>query len=101
VIQPPVQIPPDMVEAFCKKWKIKEFSFFGSVLRDDFRPDSDIDVLVEFAADHPWSLYDVIDMEDELRSLLGREVDLVMKGSLRNPIRRREILRTRKVLYAA
>jgi uncharacterized protein len=101
VIRLPVQIPPEVVEAFCKKWKIQEFSFFGSVLRDDFRPDSDIDVLIELAPDHPWSLYDIVDMEDELSSLLGREVDLVMKGGLRNPIRRREILNTRKVLYAA
>ncbi len=88
------------IEAFCLKWKIREFSLFGSVLRDDFRPDSDIDILIEFEPDHGWSLYDVIDMEDELKTLFGRDVDLVMKGGLNNPFRRREILRTREVLYA-
>ncbi len=89
------------IQAFCQKWRITEFSLFGSVLRDDFRPDSDIDVLVSFAPDHPWSLYDIVDMEDELREMLGREIDLVMKGGLRNPFRRHEILKTRRVVYAA
>ena len=89
------------IAEFCRKWRITEFSLFGSVLRDDFRPDSDVDVLVEFEAKHPWSLYDVVDMEDELQSIFGREIDLVMKGGLKNPIRRGEILRTRQVVYAA
>ena len=96
-----IDIPTDELRAFCQRWKIREFALFGSVLRDDFRPDSDVDVLVEFATDHGWSLYDVVDMEDELRALFGRPVDLVMKGGLKNPIRRREILRTRQVVYAA
>ena len=86
--------------SFCRKWKVKELSVFGSILRDDFRPDSDIDILVEFEPDHGWSLYDILDMEDELKELFGRKVDLVMKGGLKNPFRRREILRTREVLYA-
>ena len=96
-----VDVPMDKVAAFCQKWKIKEFSLFGSVLREDFRPDSDVDVLVEFQPNHGWGLYDVLDMEEELRGIFGRPVDLVMKGGLRNPLRRREILRTRRVLYAA
>lgn len=96
-----IEIPAERIAQFCLKWKIREFSLFGSVLRDDFRPDSDVDVLVEFQPDHGWSLYDVVDMEDELQLLFGRRVDLVMKGGLRNPIRRHEILRTRQVVYAA
>jgi predicted nucleotidyltransferase len=96
-----VDLPPEQVSAFCRKWQIAELSLFGAVLRDDFRPDSDVDILVEFRPDHPWSLYDVVDMEDELAALVGRPVDLVMKGGLRNPIRRHEILRTRQVVYAA
>ena len=96
-IDPPI----GRIKSFCRKWKIVEFSLFGSVLRSDFRPDSDIDVLVEFTPDHGWSLYDVVDMVEELKDIFGREVDLVMKGGLRNPIRRREILRKRRVLYAA
>ena len=88
------------IEALCHKWMVREFSLFGSVLRDDFRSDSDIDVLVSFQPEHPWSLFDLLDMQDELSALLGRPVDLVTKGSLRNPFRRHEILTTRRVLYA-
>ncbi len=89
------------ITAFCHRWKIKEFALFGSVLRDDFRPDSDVDVLVTFADDAHWSLFDWVDMIDELKAMFGREVDLVSTGGLRNPFRRREILSTREVLYAA
>jgi len=98
---PQIEVPMDRLRDFCRRWKIKELSLFGSVLRDDFRPDSDVDVLVEFEPNHGWSLYEVVDMEDELRVMFGRDVDLVMKGGLRNPIRRREILNHRQVLYAA
>ncbi|HEX3579472.1 MAG TPA: nucleotidyltransferase family protein [Thermoanaerobaculia bacterium] len=80
---------------FCRKWKVTEFSLFGSVVRDDFGPESDVDVLVTFTADARWSLFDITDMKDELRSLFGRPVDLLtrraVEGSL-NPIRRRSIL---------
>lgn len=99
--KPKIDVPTAKIAEFCRKWKIKEFSFFGSVLREDFRPDSDVDVLVEFEPNHGWGLYDILDMEDELKAIFGREVDLIMKGGLRNPIRRHEILRTRKVMYAA
>jgi uncharacterized protein len=98
---PRIDIPTSLIEDFCRRWKISEFSLFGSVLRDDFRPDSDVDVLVEFEPDHPWSLYDVVDMEEELQAMFGRQVHLVMKGGLKNPLRRREILRARQVIYAA
>jgi len=97
---PQIDIPKDKIDSFCRKWKIREFSLFGSVLRNDFRSDSDIDILVEFEPNHGWSMYEVVDMEDELKALFGRDVDLVMKGGLKNPFRRREILRTREVLYA-
>ena len=96
-----IDIPANTWETFCRKWKIKELSLFGSVLRGDFHEDSDVDVLVEFEPGHGWGLYEIIDMEDELAMLVGRKVDLVMKGGLRNPIRRREILKTRQVVYAA
>ncbi len=85
----------------CHRWQIAELALFGSVLRDDFQPESDVDVLVTFAPQATWSLWDFLDLEEELSRLLGREVDLVSRGSLRNPIRRREILGTRQVLYAA
>jgi len=70
-----------------------------SLLREDFGPESDVDVLVSFADDAPWSLWDLTAMGDELAAILGRPVDFVEKEGLRNPFRRRTILATRKVLY--
>ncbi|MFZ5448308.1 MAG: nucleotidyltransferase family protein [Thermodesulfobacteriota bacterium] len=99
--QAKIDIPRDKIENFCKKWKIAEFSIFGSALRQDFLPDSDVDVLISFEPDIPWSLYDWVDMIEELQSILGREVDLVEKSGLRNPFRRHEILNNRQVIYAA
>jgi predicted nucleotidyltransferase len=96
-----IEMPMDKITAFCQKWKITEFSLFGSVLRDDFRPDSDVDVLVTFAENAGWDLYDWVTMIDELKVIFGREVDLVSKKGLRNPFRRRNILATHEVLYAA
>jgi len=94
-------ISPQTVSALCRKWRITEFSLFGSVLRSDFRPDSDIDVLVSFAQDAGWSLHDIVRLEDELTALFGRQAQVVEARALRNPFRRASILRTRKVLYAA
>ena len=96
-----VDIPTERIAAFCRKWRITEFALFGSVLRPDFRPDSDIDVLITFGRDAPWSLWDMDDLSDELRQLLVREVDVVSKRALKNPFRRHEILTTRRVIYAA
>ena len=96
----PIHLPSEQIQSFCRKWMVSEFSFFGSVLRDDFRSDSDVDVLVSFQPEHSWSLFDLLDMQDELSALLGRTVDLVTKGALRNPFRRYEILTTRRVIYA-
>ncbi len=83
------------VEDFCRRWKITEFAFFGSVPRDDFGPDSDVDVLMSFAEDAHWSLFDLVTMEDELSGILGRHADLVERGGVeqsKNWIRRRAIL---------
>ncbi len=80
---------------------IRELSLFGSALRDDFRPDSDIDVLVVFDTAARWSLLDLVDLQRELGELLERPVDLVEKSALRNPFRRQSILASRKVVYAA
>jgi predicted nucleotidyltransferase len=99
--QPKINIPKAKIEDFCRRWKIAEFSFFGSILREDFSPKSDVDVLISFEPDIPWSLFDWVDMIEELREILGREVDLVEQSGLRNPFRRREILFNREVIYAA
>jgi len=80
---------------FCRRWKIKEFSLFGSVVRDDFGPDSDVDVLVTFEEGARRSLFDMVHMEDELVGIFGREVDLLTRRSVErslNPIRRDSIL---------
>ena len=96
-----IEIDKDRVIEFCQKWMIAEFSIFGSALRDDFHPDSDVDILITFLNDADWSLYDWVDMIDELKIIFGRKVDLLSSRGLRNPFRKREILKTRKVIYAA
>jgi hypothetical protein len=96
-----VQLDQAVVAAFCQKWQIRELSLFGSALRDDFRPDSDLDFLVSFEPEARWDLFDLIEMRDELARTFGRPVDLVEKEALRNPWRRNEILKTHVVLYAA
>jgi uncharacterized protein len=97
----PIAIAPLDIEAFCRKWRVKELSVFGSILREEFGPASDVDVLVDLLPNHGLDLYDWVDMRDELREIFGRDVDLVAKDGLRNPFRRREILRTARVLYAS
>ena len=99
--QPKIQIPLKQIEDFCRRWKIKEFALFGSVLREDFRPDSDIDVLVSFEPDGGITFDNRVEMLDELAEIFGREVDLVEKDAIRNPFRRHEILTTKEVVYAA
>ncbi len=96
-----IDISQDRLAELCRKWKVTELSLFGSILRDDFGPNSDVDVLVVFQPDAPWSLWDLMDMKEQLESLFGRPVDLVEKEALRNPWRKREILSTSEVLYAA
>jgi len=96
-----IDIPREKIEDFCRRWRVKEFSLFGSVLREDFRPDSDVDVLVQLEESAPWSLYEWVDMIDELRAMFGRDIDLVEKTAIRNPFRRRSILSNREVIYAA
>ena len=99
-----ISLPTEEIAGFCHYWKITEFALFGSVLRNDFGPESDIDVLVTFASDAAWSLLDHVDMQDELKIIFGRNVDLVSKRGIeqsRNHIRRKEILESAEVIYAA
>ena len=93
----------ERLESFCHKWQIAEFALFGSVLRDDFRPDSDLDVLVTFAPKAPWTLLDLVTMEQELAILVGRTVDLIERRVIQNsdnPIRKAEILNSAQVVYS-
>ena len=98
------QLPEDKLVEFCQRWKVSELALFGSVLRDDFRPDSDIDVLITFAPDARRGLMTLAKMKYELEDLLRREVDLVGKHAVEtshNWIRRNEILGTAQVIYVA
>lgn len=99
-----LHIPEETIAGFCQRWKITEFALFGSVLRDDFTSNSDIDVLVTFAPDASWTLMDHVDMQDELKTIFGRNIDLVSKRGIelsRNHIRRKAILDSAEVIYAA
>jgi predicted nucleotidyltransferase len=99
-----IELPREKITEFCKKWKIREFSFFGSVLRDDFRPDSDIDVLVTFEEDARHTLFDLVHMQDELKQIFGRDVDIVSRRGIessRNRIRREAIINSAEAIYAA
>jgi len=100
----PLDIPQDKLEALCKKWKITELALFGSVLRDDFGPESDVDVLVTFDPSARIGLIELSRLQDELSQLIGRTVDVVSRRGVemsRNPRRREEILSSARVLYAA
>jgi uncharacterized protein len=98
-----IKVPRKQIAEFCRKNHIRRMAFFGSVLRADFRPESDIDVLVEFEAGHVPGLA-FFTMQEELKQLFGREVDLLtFKGieSSRNYIRRKAILESAREIYAA
>jgi hypothetical protein len=95
-------LPMGQIAEFCRFWKIQELAIFGSYLRDDFRPDSDLDFLYTFAADVNWSLFDLVRMNQELAAIVGRKVDLVDRESIEqseNWLRRRGILGTAEVIY--
>jgi predicted nucleotidyltransferase len=101
-LHPELRWPSERMGEFCRRWKIAELSIFGSALREDFRPSSDIDLLARFAPDADWSLFDHARMERELVDILGREVDLVKRSAVEhssNWIRRREILETARTIY--
>ena len=96
-----IDIPKDKIAEFCRKWKIRELAIFGSAVGEDFRPDSDVDVLVVFQDNAEWGLFDLMSAGEELKQIFGREVDLVEKKAIRNPFRRHHILSHREVIYRA
>lgn len=88
-------IPISEIAKFCQRWKIRELALFGSALRDDFSPDSDLDILIDFDRDADWGLLEHVQMQQELQCLLHRSVDLITKRALLhspNWLRRREIV---------
>jgi hypothetical protein len=96
-----VPIDRERITRFCKKWRVKELALFGSVTRPDFRAESDVDILVELQPNHGLSLYDWVDMIEELEGMFGRRVDLVARGGLKNPLRKKRIEESAEVVYAA
>ena len=100
-----LSLPYEQIAEFCRKWNVSELALFGSVLRDDFRPDSDVDVLVSFPSyEATPSLFEHVDMQDELESIFGRRVDLVSKKGVEeseNRFRKKTILESAQVVYAA
>lgn len=96
-----ISVDKEIIKEFCQKWRIAEFAFFGSVIRDDFGPLSDIDVLISLAPSAEWDLFDWIEMRQELEGMFGRRIDLVEKTGIRNPYRRQEILANYETVYAA
>jgi len=100
-----IEINRDRLREYCRRWKIAEFALFGSVTRpEDYRADSDVDVLVSFAPDAEWSLFDHVTMQTELRDIFGRNVDLLTRPSVEkslNRFRREAILTTAVLLDVA
>jgi predicted nucleotidyltransferase len=99
-----IELPEDKLSQFCRKWNVKEFSLFGSVLRDDFKDSSDIDILVTFQDDAEPSLFDLVRMEMELKEMTGKDVDLVSRRGIemsRNYIRKEAILSSAEPIYAS
>lgn len=99
-----IPLPLEKIPLFCERWQIREFALFGSVLTDEFRPDSDVDVLVTFDPANAWSLFDHAEMREELAAMFGRRVDLLTRKAVaasRNPYRRHRILSSAQTIYAA
>ncbi len=99
-----IQLPRTMLAEFSRRWQISELAVFGSALREDFRPDSDVDVLVTFAPEARWTLLDFVAMQEELSALIGRRVDLVMRAAVEANHNRRcskNILESAQVVYVA
>ena len=96
------KLPKEKIAEFCDRWKITELALFGSILRDDFRPDSDVDVLVTFASDAKWGLFKLVEMQQDLETIVGRDVDLIERKAIEhshNWLRRKEILGSAQTFY--
>lgn len=96
-----INVPMDRIRAFCEKYGVCEFSLFGSALRDDFGPESDVDVMLQFSPGFGFTFENTPTILEELEAIFGRSIDVVEKGRISNPFRRRSIMRSRKVIHAA
>jgi uncharacterized protein len=89
------------LEALCQRWGVAKLQLFGSVARGEAGPDSDVDLMVTFLPDRTPSLWKFVSMNDEFEAMLGRSVDLIVEGTIRNPYRKASIERDLTVVYAA
>jgi predicted nucleotidyltransferase len=99
-----IDLSSGAIRDFCKKWKVRQLSVFGSFLREDFKPDSDLDFLADFEEDADWDLSDVAEMREELGAIVGREVDLMSRFALnssRNWLFRKIVLSSLETVYAS
>jgi predicted nucleotidyltransferase len=98
-----IDLPMEQIQEFCQKWQVTEFALFGSVLRDDFRSDSDIDILITFSPNAKRGLVETLQMRDELQAIFNRKVDLIVKAAIKrskNWLRRKNILESAQIIYA-
>ena len=99
-----IQNQKKKIEEFCKAWNVKELQVFGSVLTKDFRPDSDIDIIVDFSPGSSHTLIHLAKMEEELEQIFNRRIDLISRQAIeqsRNHIRKKTILSTMERVYGA
>jgi hypothetical protein len=99
-----LRLPMEEIASFCHKWQILEMAIFGSYLTDLCRSDSDVDILVTYSHEAKWSLFDFMDMREELKKIFGREIDVVNKKTLEkslNPIKRDAIIESSEVIYVS
>jgi hypothetical protein len=96
-----VELPTQQIKEFCDKYGVEQFALFGSVLRADFGPESDVDVMLKFKPGHGFTFENTPDIQDELRAMFGRKADVIEMGRIRNPIRQRAIMDSHRVIYAA
>ena len=98
-----IPIPDEKIDNFCRKWGVKRFELFGSVLRDDFDPErSDVDVMVTLTKNRTYTLFDIVHMEEELAELFGRKVHVTERSTVEaseNYIRRKSILSGSQLVY--
>ena len=100
-LQPRIPLPIQQIKAFCENYGVEEFSLFGSVLRDDFGPDSDIDVMLKFKPGNGFTFENTPDIQDDLQRIFARHVHVIEKGRIRNPFRRHAIMSSYRVIHAA
>ena len=99
-----IDLPMEKIAEFCDCWQVIEFALFGSVLRDDFRPDSDIEILITFAPEAKRGLTETMQMRDQLQAIFDRKVDLIVKAAIErseNWLRRKNILESAQTIYVA